>query len=180
MNLYGFANGDPITFSDPFGLCPKGVGGDGRTSSVDDCSQGTKNAWFRNHVHVNPHTDWRHVDRTLRDAVVRGSMLMQADYYISAGKETGHAANSLHPVGRAVDISRVDGSLMSGMDDAQKAIVGLQVLGAVVSGIPFERRSEMYSPALALRADRTMSYDLLEEIRAAHVKPAHVHIGIGP
>ncbi len=23
LNLYGFANGDPITFSDPFGLCPK-------------------------------------------------------------------------------------------------------------------------------------------------------------
>ncbi len=22
LNLYGFANGDPVTFSDPFGLCP--------------------------------------------------------------------------------------------------------------------------------------------------------------
>lgn len=22
MNLYGFANGDPVTYSDPFGLCP--------------------------------------------------------------------------------------------------------------------------------------------------------------
>lgn len=24
MNLYGFAGGDPINFSDPFGLCPPG------------------------------------------------------------------------------------------------------------------------------------------------------------
>jgi len=24
MNLYGFAGGDPVNFSDPFGLCPKG------------------------------------------------------------------------------------------------------------------------------------------------------------
>lgn len=22
MNLYGFASGDPVTYSDPFGLCP--------------------------------------------------------------------------------------------------------------------------------------------------------------
>jgi len=23
MNLYGFAGGDPVTYSDPFGLCPQ-------------------------------------------------------------------------------------------------------------------------------------------------------------
>jgi RHS repeat-associated protein len=26
MNLYGFAGGDPVNFSDPLGLCPEGVG----------------------------------------------------------------------------------------------------------------------------------------------------------
>jgi len=25
LNLYGFANGDPVTFSDPFGLCPRNL-----------------------------------------------------------------------------------------------------------------------------------------------------------
>lgn len=25
LNLYGFANGDPVSYSDPFGLCPKSV-----------------------------------------------------------------------------------------------------------------------------------------------------------
>jgi len=30
LNVYGFANGDPITYSDPLGLCPKDAGGDGR------------------------------------------------------------------------------------------------------------------------------------------------------
>jgi hypothetical protein len=28
MNLYGFAGGDPVSYSDPFGLCPEGVGAD--------------------------------------------------------------------------------------------------------------------------------------------------------
>jgi hypothetical protein len=27
MNLYGFANGDPVNFSDPFGLCPPEITG---------------------------------------------------------------------------------------------------------------------------------------------------------
>jgi uncharacterized protein RhaS with RHS repeats len=27
LNLYGFAGGDPVNFSDPFGLCPEGVAG---------------------------------------------------------------------------------------------------------------------------------------------------------
>lgn len=27
MNLYGFAGGDPVTYSDPFGLCPIEVDG---------------------------------------------------------------------------------------------------------------------------------------------------------
>ncbi len=27
LNVYGFANGDPVTFSDPFGLCPEWVDG---------------------------------------------------------------------------------------------------------------------------------------------------------
>src|SRR5690606_11365023 len=26
LNLYGFANGDPVNFTDPFGLCPVCVG----------------------------------------------------------------------------------------------------------------------------------------------------------
>jgi hypothetical protein len=36
MNLYGFANGDPINFSDPFGLCPP------EDTDLSDCSTATE------------------------------------------------------------------------------------------------------------------------------------------
>jgi RHS repeat-associated protein len=41
LNLYGFAGGDPINFSDPFGLCPREQGGDGKTKGIRDCPEGT-------------------------------------------------------------------------------------------------------------------------------------------
>lgn len=47
LNLYGFAGGDPVNFSDPFGLCPDGSGADGeRTTTVKDCPDtDLGNAW---------------------------------------------------------------------------------------------------------------------------------------
>lgn len=41
LNAYGFAGGDPVNFSDPFGLCPKDAGGDGATDSYADCLKGS-------------------------------------------------------------------------------------------------------------------------------------------
>jgi RHS repeat-associated protein len=50
LNLYGFANGDPVTYSDPFGLCPKDKGGDGRTTWLTDCPEGSvgRAEWQKN------------------------------------------------------------------------------------------------------------------------------------
>ena len=42
LNLYGYANGDPVNFSDPFGLCARSAGGDGRTLRWDDCPEGSE------------------------------------------------------------------------------------------------------------------------------------------
>jgi hypothetical protein len=42
VNLYQYNGNDPNSFSDPFGLCPKEVGGDGNTASYSDCPKGTK------------------------------------------------------------------------------------------------------------------------------------------
>lgn len=45
LNLYGYAGGDPINFSDPFGLCPKSAGGDGKTEEMSDCPRGSSGWW---------------------------------------------------------------------------------------------------------------------------------------
>lgn len=39
--MYGYADGDPINKSDPFGLCPKDAGGDGETEEYSDCPKGS-------------------------------------------------------------------------------------------------------------------------------------------
>ena len=41
MKLYGYADGDPVNSSDPFGLCPKSSGGDGKTEDISDCPKGS-------------------------------------------------------------------------------------------------------------------------------------------
>ena len=41
MNVYGFAGGDPVNFSDPSGLCPKDMGGNGATRTMSDCPEGS-------------------------------------------------------------------------------------------------------------------------------------------
>jgi uncharacterized protein RhaS with RHS repeats len=41
LNAYGFGGGDQVNFSDPFGLCPKDAGGDGKSDSFTDCQKGT-------------------------------------------------------------------------------------------------------------------------------------------
>ncbi len=41
LNLYAFNGNNPVAFSDPFGLCPKDAGGDGKTEGFDDCPEGS-------------------------------------------------------------------------------------------------------------------------------------------
>jgi RHS repeat-associated protein len=41
LNVYGFVGGDPVNSSDPFGLCPKNAGGDGKTDTFTDCVSGS-------------------------------------------------------------------------------------------------------------------------------------------
>jgi hypothetical protein len=49
MNLYGFAEGDPVNFKDPMGLCPKDAGGDGKSEQLGDCEAGTS-GYYANKV----------------------------------------------------------------------------------------------------------------------------------
>jgi hypothetical protein len=52
MNLYGFASGDPVNFSDPFGLCAEGAqGGDStKASPVQVCQDQINVVWGVNQV----------------------------------------------------------------------------------------------------------------------------------
>jgi RHS repeat-associated protein len=43
LNLYGFAAGDPVNFSDPFGLCPP------KDDNTADCAAGTS-GWYANRL----------------------------------------------------------------------------------------------------------------------------------
>jgi len=49
LNLYGFAAGDPVNFSDPFGLCPLDAGGNGDSDDFDDC-QALSSGWWANRI----------------------------------------------------------------------------------------------------------------------------------
>ncbi|HRP08281.1 MAG TPA: RHS repeat-associated core domain-containing protein [Gemmatimonadales bacterium] len=41
VNVYQYNNGNPVTFSDPMGMCPEDAGGDGKTDRYDDCPVGS-------------------------------------------------------------------------------------------------------------------------------------------
>jgi hypothetical protein len=45
LNLYGYADGDPVNSYDPFGLCPTSAGGDGKTEETSDCPRGSSGWW---------------------------------------------------------------------------------------------------------------------------------------
>lgn len=47
VNLYQFNGNNPVAYTDPFGLCPKDKGGDGKTESIDDCPKGSA-GWKEN------------------------------------------------------------------------------------------------------------------------------------
>jgi RHS repeat-associated protein len=52
LNLYAYAGGDPVNYSDPFGLCPYSAGGDGRTEDYSDCPPGSS-GWYAQRLATN-------------------------------------------------------------------------------------------------------------------------------
>ena len=180
VNMYAYAGNNPVAFSDPFGLCPKRVGGDGATSGVDDCSQEVQDAWVKDHFTFHrrdgKQVDWNGVDANLRRAVVLTSMDMGADFNISAGKESGHSAFSLHHVGKAVDISAVNGVHFNEMSRSDADINGLRIIGGVTSRLGVNQVSELFSPGLTLSPLKPwLQYSDLEGISSIHQD--HTHVG---
>ena len=178
LNEYGFASGDPANYGDPFGLCPKYAGGDGATETAADCPRDVLDSWAGKHVAVNPTTDWKDVNSTLRDAVVRGSIDLDEDVYVSAGKEGGHASHSFHAVGLAVDISRVNGTKFLEMSDP--TAVGGALANAITAYIPGRRWAEVFSPAGIHRYNWSKQYTTAKLMKLQRAHQSHVHVSILP
>jgi hypothetical protein len=169
-----------LSYSDPFGLCPEDVGGDGKTASVDDCSQDVQDAWAQKHVHDTSKdgTDLKDVDADLWSAVVRTSMDMRADFGISAGREGGHSVEGRHAEGGAVDINQVNGIRFGAMDDKTAASVGNEVGLGIASRLAPRGLRMLYTPGMAVRYNRPMNERQRQALMALH--RTHVHITIEP
>ena len=177
LNVYGFAGVDPVNFSDPFGLCPEDVGGDGETDSVDDCSEEVQRAWANQHVKVSPgHNTDLAVDSDLWSAVVRTSMQLRADFGISAAKESGQGhACCAHSEGRAIDINRVNGERLRDMDASVAASTG-NLIGAGIVNRLNGRGMEVYTPGMVFRLDLSLPLISVQSLIASHFN--HVHVSV--
>jgi RHS repeat-associated protein len=182
LNAYGFADGDPVNFSDPLGLltCPKDVGGDGKTQSVDDCSHEVQDKWAESHIHITAAhgTDWEGVDPDLRSAIVRTSMEFRMDFGISAGKERGHSVEGRHAVGGAADINQANGIPFRTMTRGAAVSVGNAIGAAIGNRLPYGRNLMIYAPGMAFRLNRSMNATEYDKLLAQHWN--HVHVSIAP
>jgi hypothetical protein len=177
VNLYSYAGNNPVAFTDPFGLCPEDVGGDGKTETVRDCPDDVKGAWAKKHVVVNPNTNWEGVDSGLRDAVVLASMELRKTFYVSAGMEEGHAPTA-HETGRGVDVSRINGTRFGDMNQTTAKLLGNQVGATIANFLPRGRGMEVYTPGMAFRFDRVLSQEARERLMRDHWH--HVHVTLRP
>jgi hypothetical protein len=186
VNLYSYAGNNPVSFDDPFGLCPKDVGGDDKSASVDDCSQAVKDAWAKQHIHDTSKegTDLAHVDPTLMDAVVRTSMELRFDFGVSAGKESGHSQEGRHSEGGAVDINRVGVAGRTGlvrfgaMSDHTAASVGNEIGAKIANRLPEGSLKMLFTPGMAARTDRSMSLAQYGNLIGLH--RTHIHLTVYP
>jgi RHS repeat-associated protein len=178
VNLYLYVGNNPATLGDPFGLCPKDVGGDGNTESVDDCPEWVIRRWERSHIMFRAGTNWTDVDPAIRRAVILASMDLRKDLFIYSGLESGHSVEGRHGEGGAVDISRINGVRFTLMSDAASAGWG-NLLGAMIANrLPCGRVRMVYTPGMAFRFNRPMNLDENRRLIASHLD--HVHVTVDP
>jgi len=152
------------------------VGGDGKTATVDDCSEAVQSEWARTHIKVNDGTDWEGVDPALKSAVIRTSMDLRRTFFVYAGREPGHSVEGRHEEGGAVDISRVDGVKFSLMGDAPAAALGNAIGAGIANRLPFGQLKMVFTPGMAFRFDRPMNLEQNRSLIGSHRD--HVHISV--
>jgi hypothetical protein len=179
LNAYGYSSGEPVNRSAPFGLCPKDVGGDGKSQSVDDCPQDVQDAWASTHstnTSTN-NTDIKGIGANLMRAVVLTSMHHRVSLGISAGKEAGHSVEGLHSDGFGVDINKVYGIRFGAMTDEAAMAVGNAIAVGIANRLSNGFKM-VYSRGMAARTHRPMTIEQHAEIVRKH--RTHVHVTANP
>jgi len=170
---------NPVTYADPFGLCPEYAGGDGETESAADCPREVLDAWAENNITFGPGASWDGVDPTLRDAVIKGSIDLNMRLHVYSTTGGRHSPTSAHYGGFAVDISRINGTKFSQMDDGTAFQLAPTVASAIGAYIPADRRREVIGPDMSVRFHRPpWNPAAAARLRAAH--RSHIHISILP
>lgn len=77
INLYQFNGNNPVAFTDPFGLCPKDKGGDGKTDKLDDCPKHSEG--WKEHLKAEDQK------AQVKECVVRNTSWMKSDNAMVAG-----------------------------------------------------------------------------------------------
>jgi RHS repeat-associated protein len=176
LNLYGFAGGDPVNFSDPFGLCPEYAGGDGK-GTVADCPREILEAWAAAKISLAPKATWKGVDPTLRDAVIMASIELNTPFFITATTNGSHATNSHHFAGRAVDIGLVNG--VSPRSLSADDPLARQVAESVRTFIPPNRQGEFIGPNFAYRMHRDNWTPQTQQV-LIRAHRGHIHVSTSP
>ncbi len=167
-----------MNFSDPFGLCPEDVGGDGKSASADDCQQDVQDWWATTHIRntASNNTDIAGIDPALYSAVVRASMELRADFGISAGREGGHSVVGGHAEGRAVDINQVNFVAFRNIPREYAAAIGNQVGAEIANRLSYGRTQIVATPGMAFRTD--VMLNLAQTLRLMRLHGNHVHVTI--
>jgi RHS repeat-associated protein len=77
LNLYQFNGNNPVAYTDPFGLCPKDKGGDGKTDKLDDCPRHSE-GW-------KEHLKEEDAKAQRSECVARNTAWMKSDNALVAG-----------------------------------------------------------------------------------------------
>jgi len=170
---------NPLSYSDPFGLCPEDVGGDGKTDKVTDCPREVMEKWATSHITITARggTDFDGIDPDLWNAVVWASMELRVSLGISGAKEGGHSIEGRHAVGGAVDINTVNGVRFGAMPFDIAANVSGVVARTISSFLPENNKPIMiYTPGSAFRTTRPMTAEQRAKLLQMH--RTHIHITV--
>jgi RHS repeat-associated protein len=169
LNAYGFAAGDPISYDDPFGLCPKSGGGDGKTEAYSDCPEHSSGyyAW-----HMATGQGNRQVNQAL------GVAATCAETAACRNLSKAGAIFALHASGALVAFNRIVGQAFEGLVGEQIQAAGRYVESQVPFDTPFGRRvadfleTDASGNPIGLIEVKTpfARYDKLQKLKDAWIK----------